>query len=75
METYPNKPIQLIPRFALGGRDDRTARILDHKFGEKIIQSITLEPLPLKLQELGATAQFKCEPWGKLINTINLRTQ
>ena len=45
-ETYPTRPIRLIVGFAAGSSGDVAARIVSHKVGDLLVQTVIVENRP-----------------------------
>jgi tripartite-type tricarboxylate transporter receptor subunit TctC len=68
---YPNKPIRMIVPLAAGSAVDNAARILAHKMGQNMGQSIVIENQPGAAGMIGADRVAKSPPDGYTLGGFN----
>ena len=61
---YPNRPVKVIVPFAPGGASDFVARIMQHRLGEILGQSIVVENRAGAAGNIGVEAAAKSAPDG-----------
>lgn len=73
---WPNKPIHLIVPYAPGGATDVTARIVSHRLGERLGQSVVVENRGGANGTIGTSAVARAKPDGYtlLLNTAGAQT-
>ncbi len=73
---WPNKPIHLIVPYAPGGATDVTARIVAHRLGERLGQSVVVENRGGANGTIGTSAVARAKPDGYtlLLNTAGAQT-
>src|SRR3954454_5776174 len=63
-DTYPNRPVRLVIRYAAGGSADITARLTAQWLSEKLGQSFIVESRPGAGSNIGTEAALRAPPDG-----------